>query len=337
MKYRRGMPRLYQRIARPRSASAGDTPIMKNLSHLHKQKLTFTFALVMRWILLIVLSLIWGSSFILIKEGLKGFTFMQLAMLRMFSASTFLLVFAIPHVRKIPKNRWKFVVLAALSGNFFPAMLFAGAETKLDSGVTGVLNALTPVFTLLVSVFFYHDKTTMIQRVGIFVGFLGCACITGTSISVQSDSGIVLYAGMVVIATLSYGISVNIIKHHLVDIHPLTLSSISLATLLLPSGVYLFSTDFATRVQDMQSLKPLYSVLALGILGSAISLVFFNRLVQISSSLFASSVTYTIPIVALAWAIYAGEKIHILHVLGMVLIIAGIYGVNKKTNIQTNK
>lgn len=278
-----------------------------------------------------VLSLVWGSSFILIKEGLKGFTFMQLAMTRMFTASLTLFVFALPHLSKIPRNRWKFILLAAMSGNFVPAILFAGAETKLDSGITGVLNALTPIFTLLISVFVYQDKTNILQRIGILVGFLGCACITGTSISVQSDSSIVLYAGMVVIATLSYGISVNVIKHHLVDIPPLTLSSVSLLTLLVPSGLYLFSTDFIVRVQHLEHFTPLYSILILGVLGSAISLVFFNRLVQISSAIFASSVTYTIPIVALAWAIYAGEKIHILHIVGMFLIIAGIYGVNKNS------
>lgn len=284
----------------------------------------------MRWLLIIILSLIWGSSFILIKEGLKVFTFMQLAMLRMFAASITLFLFAIPHLRKIPRQRWKFILLAAMSGNFIPAILFAGAETKLDSGITGVLNALTPVFTLLVSVFFYHDKTIFIQRLGIFIGFLGCACITGTSISIQSDSSIILYATMVVVATFSYGISVNVIKHHLADIHPLTLSSISLFTLLIPSGAYLLSTDFIFRVQNTNNLNSLYSILILGILGSAISLVFFNRLVQISSTIFASSVTYTIPIVALAWAVYAGEHIHFLHILGMILIIIGIYGVNKK-------
>ncbi len=284
----------------------------------------------MRWLLLIVLSLIWGSSFILIKEGLKGFTFMQLAMLRMFAASLTLFIFALPHLHKVPKKRWKYILLAAMSGNFIPSMLFSGAETKLDSGITGVLNALTPIFTLLVSVFLYHDKTTLVQRLGIFIGFIGCACITGTSISAKSDISIVLYAGMVVLATLSYGISVNVIKHHLIDIHPLTLSSISLFTLLLPSGAYLFSTDFITRVAYLPNLTPLYSILLLGILGSAISLVFFNRLVQISSTLFASSVTYTIPIVALAWAVYAGEKIDFLHIIGMILIIVGIYGVNKK-------
>lgn len=289
----------------------------------------------MRWILLIALSLVWGSSFILIKEGLKAFTFMQLAMLRMFSASVTLLIFALPHLRKIPLSRWKFIVLAALSGNFIPAILFAGAETKLDSGVTGVLNALTPIFTLLISVFVYHDKTTIIQRLGIFIGFLGCVCITGTSISIQSDSSIVIYAGMVMLATLCYGISVNVIKHHLVDIHPLTLSSLSLFTLFLPSGGYLFSTDFIIRIQDMSNFTPLYSGLILGILGSAISLVFFNRLVQISSTLFASSVTYTIPIVALSWAMYAKESIHILHIIGMILIIIGIYGVNKKSTEKT--
>jgi drug/metabolite transporter (DMT)-like permease len=274
--------------------------------------------------------LIWGSSFILIKEGLKGFTFMQLAMLRMFAASLTLFVFALPHLLKIHKNRWKFILLAAMSGNFVPAILFAGAETKLDSGITGILNALTPVFTLLISVFLYHDKTNLIQKLGIFIGFLGCACITGTSISVQSDKNIILYVGMVVLATLSYGISVNVIKHHLVDIPPLTLSGLSLLTLFLPSGVYLFSTDFVARVQNLENLNPLYSILILGILGSAVSLVFFNRLVQISSALFASSVTYTIPIVALAWAVYAGEKIHFLHILGMILIVVGIYGVNKR-------
>ncbi|MCS7027505.1 MAG: DMT family transporter [Bacteroidia bacterium] len=284
----------------------------------------------MRWFLLILLSLIWGSSFILIKEGLKGFTFMQLAMLRMFAASSTLLVFAVPHVFKVSQTRWKFIILSALTGNFIPAILFAGAETKLDSGITGVLNALTPIFTLLVSIFLYKDKIKQIQKIGILIGFAGCICITATSVSLKADSSLILYAGMILLATLCYGISVNVIKHHLVDIHPLALASLSLATLLLPSAGYLLSTDFITRLQSMHNFSPLYSVLILGVLGSAISLVFFNRLVQLSSTLFASSVTYTIPIVALAWAVYAGEKIHFLHIIGMLLIIVGIYCVNKK-------
>ncbi|MCS7029485.1 MAG: DMT family transporter [Bacteroidia bacterium] len=279
---------------------------------------------------MILLSLIWGSSFILIKEGLKGFSFMELAMLRMFAASSTLFLFALFHILKTPWAKWKFIILSAFSGNFVPAILFAGAETKLDSGVTGVLNALTPIFTLLISTFLYHDRVEQVQKVGILMGFVGCACITGTSVSIQADSSVILYAGMVVLATACYGISVNVIKHHLTDIHPLTLSSLSLSVLLLPSGGFLLTTDFILRVQSMDNLTPLYSILMLGILGSAISLVFFNRLVQISSTLFASSVTYTIPIVALGWAVYAGERIHFLHITGMVLIIIGIYCVNKR-------
>lgn len=282
-----------------------------------------------RWVLLIVLSLIWGSSFILIHDGLKVFTPMQLAMFRMFSAGLTLFIFALPHLFKVEKQKWKYIILSGLTGNFFPAILFALAEKGLDSGVTGVLNALTPIFTLLIAVFIYKTKTQSIQRWGVFVGFLGCAGVVWASHTVGRENPL-LNAFYVILATLCYGISVNIIKQHLSDIKALTLSSLALFSVFIPAGIYLFSTDFVYKIQLAENNNAFYAVLCLGVVGSAISLVLFNRLVQLSSALFASSVTYTIPIVALAWGVYVGEQLNVMHFLSICLILVGIYLVNKR-------
>lgn len=282
-------------------------------------------------VLLIALALIWGSSFILMKNGLKVYSSDQVATMRMFFSFLFLLPLTIRYAFKIPVKYYGMITLVGLLGNGIPAILFATAQTKLNSSTAGVLNTLTPIFTLIVAAVFFKQKFSAQKIAGVVMGLLGAIAL----IMLRSNGSIdpnYTYGLYILLATICYAWSVNLIKEYLHKLPALGISSLALLVIGPVYGYYLFyHTDFILRVQlETGSLDALFYVILLAMFGTALSLILFNRLVQISNIVYASSVTYLIPIVALFWGIVDGEQLNIIHFIGMSLILSGVYLANKK-------
>jgi drug/metabolite transporter (DMT)-like permease len=282
-------------------------------------------------ILLIALALIWGSSFILMKNGLKVYSSAQVATMRMFFSFLFLLPLTIRYAFKIPIKYYGMITLVGLLGNGIPAILFATAQTKLNSSTAGVLNTLTPIFTLVIAAVFFKQTFSLQKIAGVVLGLLGAIAL----IMLRSNGSIdpnYTYGLYILLATICYAWSVNLIKEYLHKLPALGISSLALLLIGPVYGYYLFyHTDFILRVQlETGSLDALFYVVLLAMFGTALSLILFNKLVQISNIVYASSVTYLIPIVALFWGIVDGEQLNIIHFIGMSMILTGVYLANRK-------
>ncbi len=275
--------------------------------------------------------MIWGSSFILMKKGLVAFDPGEIAALRIFSASLFLFPVAIQNFRQIKTRRqWIFLFASGFLGSLIPAFLFPLAQTRIDSAVTGVLNALTPFFTILIGGILVGAKFNNRIKLGIFIGFLG------SIILVTADSGndltqINYYALLIVLATILYGLNVNILKYYLGDIRPVHITSFSMMLIGPFSLVYLlvYADVLQTLKSDLHNLIPLGYIIFLGVVGTAISLIIFNKLVKITNIVFSSSVTYLIPVVAVILGLIDNEVLMMQHYAGMVFIVLGVLLANK--------
>ena len=286
------------------------------------------------WIILFVLTVIWGSSYILMKKGLVVYPPMQLASLRIVFAFIAMVWIAVYNFKKIPKNKLKIIFIAGLFGNFLPAYLYAFAQTNVSSSLAGIVNSLTPLFTLLIAVTVVKLKVTRIQTLGIMLGFVGCV-----GLSMINNSGglgqINIFILLIVIATLCYGININIIKTKLQEIDSLVMTSCAMMFIGPFAIVYLLTSDVVTlTTQTPGGWEALGYVALLGITGTAIALFLFNRLIQNTGAVFASTVTYLMPVVAVLWGVIDGEELFPLHFAGMALIILGVYLTNKRVKVK---
>lgn len=276
------------------------------------------------WILFILLCFIWGSSFILMKEGKQGLTAPQIAGLRIFSAGIVFLPFAFFHIRQIPGKKMGLIVLTGLFGNLLPAFLFAAAIIKLDSSLEGILNSLTPIFMVIIGTLFFKDKIGVQKVLGVLIGFAGLCLLALARKDISLDN--LGYAGLVVIATICYGLNVNIVGHYMQGIKPIHMASVSLALMSIPAGIVLWQQGFWQL--DFSDPVVQWSVLnatLLGVVGSAFATVLFYMLVQKAGGLFASLVTYGIPFVALFWGFLDGETITLKDIGCLLLILVGVF------------
>jgi drug/metabolite transporter (DMT)-like permease len=288
------------------------------------------------WFYLLLLGLIWGSSFILMKRGMHAidgtelFSSSQVAAIRILLASTFLLPISIISLKKIKQKKdWFFFACVGYFGNFFPAFLFTYAETGLSSGLTGVMNSLTPIFTILIGYFVFKHAIKQMQSIGIGIAGLGVILlIVGGN---NTDfSGQVPQIIAVILATLCYAISVNVVKYKLAAYKAMETASLAFFTTFIPSLFLTLTSGSISFIQDEpKAWEGLGFIAILSIVGTAIALYFFNKLIAISSTIFASSVTYIIPIVAVFIGLQFGEKIHIVQIGAMVIILVGVFLVNK--------
>lgn len=278
-----------------------------------------------------VLCLIWGSSFILMKKGLVAFTPAQVAAIRISVAFLCLFPFVIGHIRKIPRGKWKYIILVGILGNGIPAVLFTTAETEVPSSVAGILNSLTPVFTLIVGVLFYHYKPGIVKVLGILLGFAGAALI----MLYHQDSALGkqnFYSLLILLACLLYAIDTYILNYHLADLKAVDVAGFALFLIGIIALCYLFTTDFTQRLATTPgAAKSLVAASLLGAFGTAIAQALFNRLLKVSSPLFAASITYCLPFVALLWGLLDNEKITGLHIAGFATVLAGIFLVGGKS------
>jgi len=284
------------------------------------------------WLILIILALVWGSSFILMKRGLEAFSSSQVAAIRIFVAFLFLIPIAYKHLKKDLLVHWKAFLGMGMCGNLIPAFLFTKAETGISSSLTGMLNSLTPLFTIITGILFFKAKARWQSVTGVLIGLSGAIGLVyfSNGNDPSKDNGII-FSLYVVVATLLYAFSVNIIGTHLRNVNAVTATVWALMFIGPMAGIYLFTTDFIHILKtNPEALKALGYVCILGIFGTALSVMIFNRLIRNSDPVFASSVTYLIPVVALGWGIFEKEQIQILHFVFIGIILGGVYLVNKK-------
>ncbi|MBL7832935.1 MAG: DMT family transporter [Cyclobacteriaceae bacterium] len=282
-------------------------------------------------VLLIILTLIWGTSFILIKLGLKVFAPNEVGALRVTAAGLFLLPAALVRIKELTKDHYWKLFLSGMMGIFIPAFLFATAQTRMDSSVAGMLNTLTPIFTLIVGSVIFKIKFRTLAVIGIMLGFVGAIVLMFARSGGELGS-INVFALLIVIACIFYASNLNFIKYKITDLNALTITSTSVLLISPLAIVYLLAfTDFTTKLNTVDGAwKACGFVVLLGVMSTAIATFLFNRLVKISTPLFASSVTYLMPIVAVGWGLLDGESLGLGHFIGMAAVIAGVYLANRK-------
>jgi len=282
----------------------------------------------LKWTYLLVLALIWGSSFILIKKGLVGLSPYQLGALRIIFTSLFLLIIGFKSLTEIKQFQWKYIAVTALFGTFIPAFLFAIAETKVSSSVCSILNSLTPLNTLLIGVLAFGMGFKRSQFIGILIGLIGTAILIFNGKQESSEN--YSYAVLVIIASVCYALNVNLIKKYLSDVKPLSITTGNFTVMLIPALVILFSTNFIEIAPLQETQNSMLFILILGIAGTGIANIIFFKLIQMSSPVFASSVTYLIPIVAFFWGLLDNEMLTLFQFFGAFIILVGVYLANKK-------
>ena len=283
----------------------------------------------LKWIILIALALIWGSSFILIKQGLYGLNPFQLGSLRIIFCAVFLLIIGFNSLKSIARHQWKYIALTSLFGTFIPAYLFAIAQTKVSSSICSILNSLTPLNTLILGAIVFGLNFRRNQIFGIIIGLIGTVVLifNGRAQGVSEDSS---YSVFVLIATVCYATNVNLIKKYLSDMKPLSITTGNFLVMLVPAIFILYFTDFSAKMNLQATQHAMFFVMILGIVGTGVANVIFYKLIQISSPIFASSVTYLIPVVAFLWGILDNEMLTPLQFLGALIILIGVYLANKK-------
>jgi len=282
------------------------------------------------FILLGILSVIWGTSFILIKQGLKVFSPDEVGSLRVASASLFLLPMAVAHVRGLNRSDYWKLFVSGMMGIFIPAFLYATAQTRMDSSVAGIINTLTPIFTLMVGAIVFKQRFRGYVILGIALGF-GGTVILSLSHAGGSVTGFNSFTLLIVLACLLYGSNLNFIKFSIPDLSAPAITSVSLMLIGPLAFVYLLGfTDFTEKMEVHTGAWRAFGFISLlGFMSTAVATILFNKLVKISTPMFASSVTYLMPVVVVMWGVWDGEKLEVGHYIGMITILAGVYLANR--------
>jgi len=278
-----------------------------------------------KWVYLLLLSLIWGTSFILIKKGLIGLTQIQLGSLRIVMTSIILFSVGMPALKEIKPPQWTWIGLSALFGTFFPAFLFAFAQKHIDSAVASILNSFTPLATAILGYTVFRIYTTKRQILGVLIGLVGSIMLilAGTKINPQQNHW---YGILVLIASVGYALNVNIIKKYLKDLSPMAIATGNFVLIVLPALLILIATGYFSQVWTMPTVQVSTGYIAiLALFGTALAKILFNKMIQISSPVFASSVTYTMPVVAVMWGVFDGERFGWHQVLSAGIVLLGVY------------
>jgi drug/metabolite transporter (DMT)-like permease len=284
-----------------------------------------------KWIFLFLLALIWGSSFILIKKSLIGLSPMQLGSLRIIITGFILFIAGFNSLKNLSKNAIKWIAMSGFLGTFFPAFLFAYAETEIDSAIASILNSIVPINTILFGFLAFNIISTKRQIIGVLIGFAGAILLISNGAAINPNQNY-WYAFLVIIATVMYAFNINIIKRHLQNIPPLTIAVGNFIVLIIPAFLVLIYSGFFTQqvLQGPNFSISIFYVFLLSLFGTAIAKVLFNNLVQISTPVFASSVTYIMPIVAVFWGLLDNEVFSFWQGIATLIILGGVYLANSK-------
>ena len=287
-----------------------------------------------KWFYLIALSLIWGSSFILIKKALVGLEASQLGSLRIIFSSIFIFLIAWRNIFSIKKIEWKWITISAFLGSFFPAFLFAFAEKEIDSSVASIINSIVPLNTLILGMIIFKIKSTKRQIIGVLVGFFGTYLLISSGLKLNPDQNY-NYAGLVILCSFLYALNVNIIKKYLQHLSALTITVGHFTAIILPAVLVFLFSDFEFSSLEKDEVKTsIFYVFILALFGTALAKIIFNKLIKISSPVFASSVTYSMLIVSIFWGIVDGEKFSIYQLIATLIIVFGVILTNKKAKIK---
>ena len=278
---------------------------------------------------LLLLAFIWGSSFILMKTGLTSFSSEQVAGIRILLASLVLFPFSIKNLKFLKKEDVKSLLIVGFLGSFIPAFLFTKAQTQIDSSLAGMLNSLSPVFTLIIGMLLYKTNFKSLQALGIVIGLIGALglIVSGDGLSIGNVNA---YTLLIVLATIFYAINANEIKSQLSHLTGIQVTSLAFLFTLPASIIYLLTTNFKPVFTNPSWTIHLLSIAALGIIGTALAALLLNIIIRNTSAIYAQSVTYIIPIFAIFWGIMDGEMISALHIVSMCFILLGVYLTNKK-------
>ena len=287
-----------------------------------------------KWFYLISLSVIWGSSFILIKKGLIGLEASQLGSLRIIFSSFIIFLFGWRKIFEIRIIEWKWITISAFLGSFFPAFLFAFAEKEIDSSVASIINSTVPLNTLILGIIIFKINTTKRQIIGVLIGFFGTYLLISSGIKLNPDQNY-NYAGLVILCSFLYALNVNIIKKYLQHLSALTITVGHFTAIIIPAIlVFIFSEFRIENLNNAETKISIFYVFILAIFGTALAKIIFNKLIKISSPVFASSVTYSMLIVSIFWGIIDGEKFSIYQLIATGFIVLGVILTNRSINTK---
>lgn len=282
-----------------------------------------------KWLYLLILSLIWGSSFILIKKSLIGLTPIQVGALRIFFTTFFLFIVGFKTLKTIEKKDWKWIALTGFLGSGFPPFLFALAQTEIDSSIASILNSLTPLNTIITGTFLFGILVSKRQILGVVIGLIGTIILISAGAEFNPDQNY-WYSILIIIAAVFYALNVNMIKKYLGNTKALAISTGNFALLVVPALILLWFTGFfETVLASKEMQESLLYVAVLSLFGTAIAKVLFNKLVLIATPVFASSVTYTMTLIAILWGVLDDEQLSLYQLFGGAIILLGVYLANK--------
>ena len=283
---------------------------------------------------LCLLAIIWGSSFILMKKGLQSYSPTEITLYRLFIVFLVFLPFGIKDLRKVKLKTGLIIFLSAIIGSAIPYFLFIKAQTKIDSSLNGILNSVTPLFTMLFGFLLFKQKINPKAIGGVVVGLIGASGLIIVSTGGIDMNENLLYAILPLLGSACYAFNVNLIKVYLGDISAVKITSWSFLFIGPFAGFFLFfNTEFTNNlIHNDPQLTNFLFINILGIVGTGFAVWFFNLLIKRTSSVFASSVTYLIPVVAIFWGVFDGEIFTIYHGLLSSLILMGIYLIKSDKN-----
>ena len=269
------------------------------------------------------------------KRALLVYTPFQIGALRIFVAFLFMFPFIIKYFNTIERKNWKFLAATGFLGNAIPSILFPLAETQISSALAGMINSLTPIFTLIVGLLFFKMKVESNKITGLIIGLFGAVLLVAGQQSGPGLNHVSIFSLYIILSTICYAMSVNILRYKLSKIDSIRITGFALFFSGIPLGIYLFSTDFISRTQTANgSGFSFLCIIILGVLGTAASTIFFNKLIKISGALSATSVTYLIPIVAVMWGLWDHEVLTVYHLIGLLAILLGVYLVNNQNRFN---
>jgi drug/metabolite transporter (DMT)-like permease len=290
-----------------------------------------------KWTYLVILTLIWGSSYILIKKSLIGLSPLQLGSIRILISTAILLLIGYSSLKGLTKEQWKWIVITGFMGTFFPSFFFAFAQTQIDSGVAAVLNSLTPLATLFFGIFFFQFSIQRRQIWGVLLGLVGSIWLVLEDASITPNQN-GWYVGLIFTSSVCYALNVNILKRYLQDVSAMAITLGNFIFISIPAFIILcFTGFFKTEVLHSSEVWESFKyIVLLSVFGTVIGKIMFNKFIQFASPVFASSVTYTLPIVAIGWGVLDGETISFWQLVAAGLILYGVSLVNKKAPKQTS-
>ncbi|MCG9909872.1 MAG: DMT family transporter [Flavobacteriales bacterium] len=280
---------------------------------------------------LLLLGLIWGSAFILMKKALRSWSPQEMAAGRIFLAGLFLLPFILHQFKLVRKQDVVPLLISGFFGNAIPAFLFAFAQGKIDSAMGGMINSTTPIFTMLFALIFFRMRASVMSMNGVFLGLVGAVyLIYSYNSSLQGDWR---YALLAVAGSACYGVSLNIIKMKLGHLPSLLITGYPFAVTSTLALFYMLGIGtFDKLKENPQMVEDSVYLISLALMATAIGVFLFNMLIKQTTALFASMVTYLIPGFSIMWGFVDGEQIGAFYFVGISIILTAIWLVNKGQN-----